>query len=230
MPRFSEQLQCDISQLESRIYASPLDIIDPNGLYHHEFNDGAHGRKIDCDKIPTTSDLFLDWSAVFASSIRETYHDHLPDAVVGMANGANRLSQSIAPLLGSAVVALTTEKVNSKTVRLDAKSRDSIEAADFKFVLELDDVGTTGSTTSSLVPELRAAGIERLEVFHYAQRQEQLVYLDRIGIPYHTLTHVTLPTFSAEECASQPGGYCFAGIPLISHDLAGRISDEPSSS
>jgi len=217
MTQFSQHLQADIERLEASIYSDSIGVVDVEGVVHHEFADGGHGRKYDCDKILTDSDLYVQMTGVYARAIRETYEDRLPDAIAGMAKGANRFAITIAPLLGSGVVSLTTEKTGPKSVRLDEVSRVLAETNNFEFVLEIDDVGTSGSTTSSMLEELNDLGIGRIEVFHYAQRRKVLPYLERLLVPYHTLTLITLPTYTQHDCQTRPDGYCATGVPLLAH-------------
>ena len=158
MAEFSERLQNDINHFRDRVYTDPVEVLDPDGVVHHEFVSGNHGQKLDFDKIETDSDFYIDWVAIYARTIRARYKNRLPDALVGIANGANRLSESVSQLLGKKVLGLTTDKMDAKTVRLDDEALEAIEQNDVRFTLTIEDVGTTGSTTATAVDHLRVVG------------------------------------------------------------------------
>lgn len=217
MSGFGERLQNDIDTFRDRILTDPVGVLDPEGVVHHEFVSGNHGRKLDFDKILTDSDFYIEWVSVYARAIRAAYSDRLPDALVGIANGANRLSESVAHLLGGKVLGLTTEKVDAKTVKLDDEARDAIQSGNVRFALTIEDVGTTGGTTSTAVVDLREAGVGRIESVNFWQRNGTLPRLDDLRIPYSAVILDPLPMFSPEDCPVVEGGYCREGVELIPH-------------
>lgn len=214
---FNERLQANIHDFRDRVLTDPIGVLDPEGVVHHEFVSGNHGRKLDFDKIETDSDFYIDWVSVYARAIKAMYPDKLPDALVGIANGANRLSESVSHLLGKQVLGLTTVKMDAKTVRLDDEALEAIERNGVRFALTIEDVGTTGSTTATAVNHLREIGVRRIEAVTTWQRNPSLPYLGELRIPYGSVIPEPLPMFSPENCASDPAGYCATGIKLVPH-------------
>lgn len=217
MSRLNERLRGDIDDFRYRVSTDPTGVLDPEGVVHHEFVSGNHGRKLDFDKIRTDSDFYIEWVSVYARAVRSMYSDRLPDALVGIANGANRLSESVAHLLGGKVMGLTTEKVDAKTVRLDDQAREVVRSGDVQFALTIEDVGTTGGTTSTAVEDLRGEGVRRIESVNFWQRNSTLPRLDVLRIPYGAVILDPLPMFSPEDCPTVDGGYCKEGVELIPH-------------
>lgn len=193
----------------------PVGVLDPEGVLHHEFVSGNHGRKLDFDKIETGTDLYIDWVSMYARVVKARYAQRMPDALVGIANGANRLSVSVGFLLG--IPGLETQKVDAKTVTLNGDARDHLADNEVRFALTIEDVGTTGSTTASAIGDLRQAGVRRIESVNGWQRNPTLPRLDELRIPYSAVILQPLPMFSPEQCASQPEGYCAQGVPLVEH-------------
>lgn len=214
MAEFGERLQADIDRFRDRVFTDPLEVLDPEGM-HHEFVSGNHGRKLDFDKIIEGSDFYIEWVSIYARAVRSMYADRLPDALVGIANGANRLATSIAPLLGSGVLGLTTEKLDAKTVRLDEEARLAIKNIDIRFAVTIEDVGTTGSTTATAINDLRSAGVSRIESVNGWQRNDTLPRLDELKVPYHAVILNPLPMYSPLEC--EKSGYHAQGWKFIEH-------------
>jgi len=218
MPLFNKRLQHDILDFRDRIMDDPTGVLDKVGVEHHEFASGNHGRKLDFNKITTDSDFYIDWVAIYARAIVASYPNNLPDALIGIANGANRLSESIAHLLGKQVLGLTTQKINTTSVRLNEEAIDAMKVYNVQFALTIEDVGTTGGTTATAVQHLQDIGIERIESFNGWQRNSSLPYLDQLDIPYNALIVHPLRMFTPEACHTDPTGYCHNNIPLIAHD------------
>ncbi len=125
---------------------------------------------------------------------------------------------SIAHLLGDDVVALTTEKVDAKTVRLDDAARKVIATGIVKYALTVEDVGTTGGTTVSAVADLQEMGVGFIESINGHQRNASLPRLEAAGVPHKAMIlDTSLPTFTPEACNTDPAGYCAQGILLIPH-------------
>lgn len=217
MVLYTPRLEADIARFRERVLSDPTAVLDPEDL-HHEFVSGNHGRKLDFDKIETGSDFFIDWIAIYARAVRERYANRLPDAVVGVANGANRLALAIAPLLGEGVLALTTEKLDPKTVQLDDDSRAQVYDNDVRFALVVEDVGTTGSTAATAITDLRGMDVRRIEAINGWQRNNALPKLEELRIPYGAVILDPLPMFSPEACVAEPDGYCAQGVELVKHD------------
>jgi orotate phosphoribosyltransferase-like protein len=217
MPQLNERLQTDVHDFRDRVLTDPVGVLDPEGVVHHEFVSGNHGRKLDFDKIPTDSDFYIDWVSIYARVIRARFEERLPDALVGVANGANRLSESVSPLLGKSVLGLTTVKLDAKTVQLDEDALEAIHSKDVKFALIIEDVGATGSTTATAIERLREAGVRRIESITTWQRNPTLPRIDALRVPYSSMIPEALPMFTPEGCASDPLGFCAQGIPLVPH-------------
>lgn len=213
----SERLRKGVDDFRDRVMSDPVQVLDPEGIVHHEFVSGNHGRKLDFDKIKTDSDFYIEWVSIYARAIRAIYKYRLPDALVGIANGANRLAESVAPLLGKKVLGLTTVKLDAKTVALDEQSLNLIEQEDIRFALTIEDVGTTGSTTATAINHLRYMGVRRIEAITTWQRNPTLPKLDDLRIPYNSVIPESLPMFSPEECRENPEGFCYQGVQLIEH-------------
>jgi hypothetical protein len=216
MPELKGRLQTDIDYFRERVLTDPVGVLDPEGVVHHEFVSGNHGRKLDFDKIKNGTDFYIDWVAIYARAVLSIYPQRRPDAFVGIANGANRLSKSVGNLLG--IAGLTTEKVDAKTVKLDEAALDSVEENDFSFILTIEDVGTTGGTTATAVNDLRRVGIPRIESVNFWQRNPSLPRLDDLRIPYSAVILNPLPMFSPAVCDSNPDGYCANQVTLIPHE------------
>lgn len=214
---FTERLQGEVNDFRDRIMTDPTGVLDPEGQYHHEFVSGNHGRKLDFDKILTGTDFYIEWVSVYARAVREVYADRLPDALVGIANGANRLSTDVAHLLGVNVLGLTTEKLDAKTVALDEAAREAIEGGEIRFALTIEDVGTTGGTTSTAIEDLRASGVRRIESVNFWQRNAALPKIAAHRVPHWAVIPEPLPMFAPEDCPVNPEGYCAQGVPLIPH-------------
>lgn len=217
MAVFEEALQADIDRFQNRVLTDSITVLDPYDLYHHEFVNGAHGRKLGFDKIEEGTDFYDDWVSIYARAIMAVYPRRYPDALVGIADGANRLSRSIAPFLGTQVLGLTTHKVDAKTVELDDEAREAIGTGDIEFALTVEDVGTTGGTTSTAVVDLRKAGVRCIESSNFWQRNPCLPRLDELEVPHWSVISYYLPTFAPEDCRTNPEGYCAQGVLLIPH-------------
>ncbi len=197
-----------IRELRRQIMTS--DILD-NDTIHHEFASGLHGRKLDMDKIQTTDRLYDLWIDALVDYIRTNY-DPLPDAIVGVANGANRLAVSVASRLGNGAVGLVTVKESSRSATLDPQTTASIQSLQPEFALILEDVGTSGSTAATVAKNALALGIKHIEVLNTWQRSDRLATLDEIHVPYRSMIVEPLPNYNPHECE-----YCNRGVKLINH-------------
>jgi hypoxanthine phosphoribosyltransferase len=210
---FNDRLQGQIDDFAERIFTDPLQVVDPEGVQHHEFVSGNHGYKVDFDVAPDDSDFFMEWMGVYARAVREVYADRMPDAVVGIANGANRIARVVGAILG--VRALETEKVSKKEVKLTPEAREAVKEEGIFFALTVEDVGSTGGTTVTAVNDLREAGVRRIESVNGLQRSLALPSLVEARVPHWAVIERNLGMFSAEECALN--GLCAQGVPLIPH-------------
>ncbi len=189
-------------------------IVDGEGL-HHVFNQGSHGQKIDFDLIDDNSELYDNWVELTAEFIKENY-DKMPDVVVGVANGTNRLAISVAEVLGENVEGIVTEKKEgSKRPVLGDEAAERVRAAEPKMVLVLEDVGTTGTSSFSVCESLKDSGAESIEVLNTWQRNDGLKRLDEEAVKYKSVIKEVLPSYPPEEC--EKSGFCAKGWKLIGH-------------
>ena len=185
------------------------DIFDPVGI-HHEFAYGDHGRKLDFDLITDGSPLYREWVQVNVEFIRQQY-TQIPEVILGVANGTNRLARDVAKELG--VLGLSTEKVGGRSVQLTQAARQQLIETECKLLLVLEDVGTTGGSAYSAAVNAREAGAQRVEVIFSWQRSEDLIAFKNTDIPYCAIVQEVLPNYSPEECKKI--GYCSMGWELI---------------
>ena len=214
MPQFNERLRADIDRFCERVYTDPIGVLDPDTL-HHEFVSKNHGRKLDYDKIDSSTDFYIEWVAIYARALLQIYPTRPPDALVGIANGANRLARSVGNLLG--ILALETTKVDEKTVALNEDAIVEIDDNNVKFAVTIEDVGTTGGTTCTAVEDLHRVGVPRVESVNFHQRNLVLPRLETARTPHYAVIREQLPMFSPEECLNNPDGYCAQGKELVRH-------------
>lgn len=185
-------------------------ILDKEGT-HHVFSQGLHGRKIDFDLIPDDSELFRQWVDLTADFIKENYPD-LPEALVGVANGTNRLAISVAEKLGlRGLVTFKPEGSRNQPI-LTPGAEGELKELRPKLVLILEDVGTRGTNSSSVARSVRDLGLDNLEVINTWQRSETLPLLDEINVPYKAIIKEILTNFSPEDCE-----YCQQGWEVLGH-------------
>lgn len=218
-----EDLQRDINEFHQNVLTDPIGILDPPGVIHHEFADGHHGRKLDFDKISSEDELYIQWVDLYAQYIKSRYRTRtaMPDALVGVANGANRLSRDIPShfdgRLGKKVLSLFTVKTTSGDMRITDDSIAILDSKRVKFALIVEDVSTTGSTTAKVVDRLRELGQRRIEVVSTWQRSFSLPHLENKNVRHGAMIYHPMPMFAPEECRTSPEGYCARGIELEVH-------------
>lgn len=197
-----------ISKLKSRVLSEG--ILDDETI-HHEFVSGMHGRKLDFDKIPTGSELYLLWVDAYVDYIKANYPEQ-PDVILGVANGANRLAVSIAAKLGGGTMGLMTEKETSKASKFHPSVEDVIRGYKPEFLLIVEDVGTAGTTSATAAQKALEAGAQRVEVLNTWQRSDALTKLEEAGIAYKSMIVDPLPNYQPDDCA-----YCKSGVELVKH-------------
>lgn len=187
-------------------------VLDPEGT-HHEFANYGHGQKLDFDTISDDTPLYEEWVDLNVQAIRE--RGGLVLAVLGIANGTNRLSRDVGPRLG--VKSLETEKVSPRAVRLTATSREWLisHAGENGLVIALEDVGTTGGTTLTALEDVQTAGAFAVEGQFTWQRTDTLPAFDTAGVAHHAIIHEQLATYKPDQCIAE--GYCAKGWLLIPH-------------
>lgn len=185
-------------------------ILDKEGV-HHVFSQGLHGRKLDFDLIPDGSGLFEQWVEVTAEFIRGNYPD-LPQVVVGVANGTNRLATAVADKLGvKALVSVKPDGSRNQPVLTD-EAKEKLKETAPKLIIILEDVGTRGTNSSSVAKSVRELGFDNLEVINTWQRSESLPLLDEINVPYKAIIKEILVSYNSEDCK-----YCKQGWELLNH-------------
>jgi orotate phosphoribosyltransferase len=185
-------------------------VLDAEDL-HHEFVSGMHGRKLDFDKIETGSEFYLQWVDVCVNFIRENYNP-LPDIILGVANGANRLAVSIAAGLGEGTLGLMTEKESPKSSRFYPSVEDVIRGYKPKHVLVVEDVGTAGTPSATAALKALEAGAQTVSVLNTWQRRERLEKLEEAGVEYRSIIVEMMPTYEPDQCE-----YCKTGVKLVEH-------------
>lgn len=187
-------------------------ILDPEGT-HHEFANYGHGRKLDFDLISDDIPLYAEWVGLNAQTIQK--RGQLVLAVAGVANGTNRLARDVGAELE--VEALYTRKVSPREVQLTPKSRKWLleHANEDGLVIALEDVGTTGGTALTAIKSIHEVGEFETEGQFTWQRTDSLPAFDQADIPYTSIIHEPLTTYTPEQCAAE--GYCSEGWQLIPH-------------
>jgi orotate phosphoribosyltransferase len=171
--------------------------IDPVGV-HHEFKRGKHGRKIDFEVVEGDPELFEIWVAEVADFISSNY-EVIPDLLVSVANGTNRLTESVATKLGIGFA--LTEKVDGIAV-LSEGVTEVIHEASPDFALVLEDIGTTGYSSNNVAQQIKQLGAKRVEVLNSWQRMPELIYLIASRVAYKSLIvdYESVATYEPEDC------------------------------
>lgn len=189
-------------------------VLDPEGV-HHEFVSGMHGQKLDFDNIANEDPLYAEWVDVTAAFVEEEY-GVLPEVVLGVANGTNRLALDVARKFGGKMLGLVSAKdpENSKRLYLPDFTERTLSGISPGLVVVLEDVGTTGSN-SVQVATAAAEWAAHVEVVATWQRREALERLDEANVPYRAVIRQSLPTFSPEACQTNPEGFCAQGWDFV---------------
>jgi orotate phosphoribosyltransferase len=188
-------------------------ILDRVGV-HHEFASGMHGRKLDFDRIPDDSMLYKTWITATSGFIRDEYPD-LPDLVVGVANGTNRVALDVAATLRNNVIGVGSQKdPDNKTIlQLSQPIKNLISYVQPKLAVVIEDVGTTGSNSVQVAEQVFSAGAHEVEVVNTWQRRRILEKLVAVGIHYRSIIVEEIETYPAEVC--QRSEHCAEGWELM---------------
>jgi len=192
--------------------------LDPEGI-HHQFVEGKHGRKLDFDRIPDGSDLFEEWVEINVRQIHKSYgrnKDIGKVVLLSVAEGTNRLVSPVASQLGDNVTAAYTTKESSRSVKLTPDGKYTLRSVRPDLVVALEDVSTSGTTSTSAVLAARQVGVEKVEVLNTWQRRPRLTKLEAMRISYHSIIKEELPTYTEKDCRRL--GYCALGWVLIEHN------------
>lgn len=176
----------------------------------------VHGVKRDHDRLDRRSPEFDFWCETFARYIHET--TGAIDFLVGTANGANSLAtgvgQKLQQLHGRELTVLTTIKPDRVAMLGETATSALRQFGPAAVVKQVEDEGTTGTTTGQIVEEMRALGIADIEVIHSSQRSSRLPFLEEADppIPYRSMIVEPLDNFEAGDC--QREGLCAQGLEL----------------
>lgn len=179
-------------------------ILDPQGT-HHEFVSGMHGQKLDFDRIEEGTDLYEQWIDVNKGFIEGAF-PQLPEIILGVANGTNRVARDVGERLCVPGLATAKESKGSKVIYLPEAARKTIELAAPDLVVVVEDVGTTGSNSVQAALAAREAGAKNVEVVTTWQRREKLEKLEEAGVAYRAIIKEVLPTYSPDDCEAR--GFC----------------------
>lgn len=198
----------EVANFENELLTSGK-VIDPEGE-HSEFVSGMHGQKVDFDKLDDKDPLYGQWIEIGANYMKGEMLPGLPEFIVGVANGTNRVVHDISKLMRGRVVALESEKdeVDSKVLRLKAVTKQIVRAVRPALAVVFEDVGTTGSNSVQVAEQLLEAGAGDVIVVSTWQRREHLELLEKAGIEHQAIINHPLPTFSPEDCQNDPNGFC----------------------
>ncbi len=182
---------------------------DESQRIHQEFKKGQHGIKVDFGHaaIAEGTALFSEWVDVTHDYIEGEYRQ-LPDGLVRVDSGTNALVGAVIKKFGTHVLDIATEK--KPDIGLTHAARKIITHERPNFLLVLDDVGTTGSTTRSVVDQIERLGVPRVEVLYALQRTVSLPYLARVAV--QSMIRRPMPTYEPEQCR-----YCHEGYELIEY-------------
>lgn len=191
-------------------------VLDPVGV-HHEFVSGMHGRKLDFDTVEEGTQLYQEWIDATSSYIRDQFPE-LPEVIIGVANGTNRVALDTARRFNGEVFGAVSkkDKQNSKELYLGVRALSLIEGLKPELVVVLEDVGTTGSNSVQVAQHCLAAGALKVEVVTTWKRRPRLERLEEAGVPYRAIIDEELDTYTPEDCADQ--GYCSMGYEFIPRD------------
>ncbi len=187
-------------------------VLDAEGT-HHEFVSGMHGQKLDFDIIKNEDPLYQEWITATANFIRRELR--LPEVIIGVANGTNRVALDVARRFNGDVLGLVSEKdqQNSKILRLSSAAERVFGLMRPEFVVVKEDVGTTGSNSVQVATQALEAGAQHVLVLATWKRRAQLERLDEAGIDYAAMIDEPLTTYTPEECTAE--GFCADGWKFI---------------
>jgi len=193
--------------------------IDEDGVLHHEFKRGNHGRKMDFGTVRKGMPQYSAWVKQNKRAIRERYSYEQELYIVGVESGTTELAFDVAEALGNFAVGLRTEKLPDNSVRLSESARlllrNYMQTKPAR-VIVLEDVGTTGFTSGNVVLETHQAGAEHSEVQITWKRSQDLQFLDEHGIQHYAIIDDVVPSLRPEECEAY--GDCSKGVRLVQYD------------
>lgn len=210
--------ESQVQRFENVIFNPFAGITDPKGI-HHEFSQGLHGIKVDFDNITRGTNLYQMWIDLNTGFHRLIYSpEELGRAVIiGVANGTNDVARDTAKELRCGIRALETKKNSRSRPELTEEGIDDLQAIDPELAIINEDVLTRGTNARSVVDSVldnRNPSLKRVEVVATLERgiPERL---EVIGIVYNALIVNHQLDYTAEECLSNPKGYCARDWKLV---------------
>ncbi len=204
-----------LETFQERLFLSETGVFDPEGV-HHEFCQGLHGPKVDLDNVEEGTDLYAEWVERKAEFITGKYPRELlaRTALVGVANGTNRIARDVAETISGAAAVETVKNGDGLPV-LNEEAVEQLQSTDPLIALVLEDVFTRGTNSSSVVASVmkhRPQRLQRVEAIATVQRgiPERLVVL---GVPYFALIKKLMKDYMPDECRRR--AYCAYGWELI---------------
>jgi orotate phosphoribosyltransferase len=184
-------------------------VLDQAGT-HSEFVSGMHGRKLDFDNLDQKSDpLYHEWIDVQQEFITKTF-SKVPKFILGVANGTNRVAYSLGERFKGQTIPFASRKNEkaSKEIYLPELAKTALWAMRPSLVLVVEDVGTTGSNSVQVARQALESGADEAIVVTTWKRRANLERLDEASIEYLAIIDDPLPTFTPEDCVSDPSGFC----------------------
>ena len=208
----------DVEAFRNRIVDCGF-VLDPEGT-HHEFNGGMHGQKLDFDNIDERGRLYSQWIEVTTSFIAEKF-PKLPEVIIGVANGTNRVALDTARSFDGDVIGLKSVKVreDSKQLYIPTLAARIIAGIEPDLVVVIEDVGTTGGSSVQVAKKALDLGASAVEVVTTWKRREHLEKLDEANIPHHAIIDEPLPTYEPVACQRDEDGFCYRGWEFIPREV-----------
>ncbi len=190
--------------------------IDEEGVRHHEFKRGNHGRKMDFSVVEKGTPQYDKWVELNKLAIRERHSGEEELFIIGIADGTTQLAFDVVEAMGHYAVGLRTEKLSDNDVRLTQAARLLVQKyirAAPATVIALEDIGTTGYTSGGVILETRELGVESGEVQNTWQRSSVLDFLVQNHISHTAIIEKEVPSLRPEQCVKF--GDCSKGVELI---------------
>lgn len=184
-------------------------VLDAEGM-HSEFVSGMHGQKLDFDNVDERTDpLYHEWIDVQQEFIVDSF-PRLPEVILGVANGTNRVAYSLGERFRGDAIPFASRKQekSSKEIHLPELAKTALHLIRPSLVVVVEDVGTTGSNSVQVARQALENGAQKAVVVTTWKRRPALERLEEAGVEYLAIIDEPLPTFSPEDCVSNPDGFC----------------------
>lgn len=206
-----------VATFHEQLFAPETGAYDPEGI-HHEFSQGLHGRKVDCDKIKEDTPLYEDWIGLEADLVWQSLPKRTLGRVVliGIANGTNRIARDTANALGCVSYVETYKNEHGKP-ELTTEAIEQLASINPAHIRFTEDVFSRGTNVMWALASLRThwpSNLVDIEAFSLFERGRP-EWLLSIGLKYHSLIREHLPTFQPDECKTDSNGFCSKEWELI---------------